>query len=785
MAKQNAVWGIDIGQCALKALRCTWDADGQAVVADKYDFIEYPKILSQPDSDPEELIKDALEEFLSRNDVLGDRVAISVSGQAGLSRFFKPPPVEIKTLPDIVKYEVKQQIPFPIEDVIWDWQQLGGVVVEGRAIDAEVGLFAMKREAVYRALRPFDDIGVEIDIVQLSPLSIFNVVCFDQIKNLPDPELFDPDNPPPSVVVLSMGTDTTDLIVTNGIKLWLRNIPIGGNHFTKQLSREMKLTQAKAEHLKKNARVSENPKAIFKAMRPVFNDLVNEVQRSLTYFQSIEKTADLSEIILLGNAAKLPGLRQFLNKQLDIDIAKISEFNKLNGGDVTTQPTFSNNLLSFAPCYGLCIQGLKESRIDTNLLPQEIVVERIIRAKKPWVLASVGLLTFGLLLGYFSIANAWWSSNEKFVDANNVSWKKAISQVKSTKSKSDGFVASDEEQIRQLQQFNTIATELTSASEDKASWIEFYSALSQAFPEDPRIKAIKDAQSDHRAAPTEIPFSDREELYVDHVESAYFPNLQSWLSDIMPIHEKMFQLDQEEIDKMKAGGASAEDVEDLLAEAQDMQEDAGNHYPSGEIETSDVGLVGPLGGMKGWVIEIRGHHFHNSDEQLVKLNMGKAYLVKTLIKTLLEKEDVVVPTNGKNELFSYADIGITFPTVTYQTPLEKKTIRFDPTALEGADEDSAAGAGDGRGKFSGGAGMGMGMGAGEGAGMGDTGTASESLSPDEDPNIQEVNEFTFVVQMAWTPRSEQERLDARAARRQVKAEADKNAADAEMVEDEG
>ncbi|MCP4099796.1 MAG: type IV pilus assembly protein PilM [Planctomycetaceae bacterium] len=784
MAKQNAVWGIDIGQCALKALRCTWDADGQAVVADKYDFIEYPKILSQPDSDPEELIKDALEEFLSRNEVLGDRVAISVSGQAGLSRFFKPPPVEIKTLPDIVKYEVKQQIPFPIEDVIWDWQQLGGVVVEGRAIDAEVGLFAMKREAVYRALRPFDDIGVEIDIVQLSPLSIFNVVCFDQIKNLPDPELFDPDNPPPSVVVLSMGTDTTDLIVTNGIKLWLRNIPIGGNHFTKQLSREMKLTQAKAEHLKKNARVSENPKAIFKAMRPVFNDLVNEVQRSLTYFQSIEKSADLSEIILLGNAAKLPGLRQFLNKQLEIDIAKISEFNKLSGGEVTTQPTFSNNLLSFAPCYGLCIQGLKESRIDTNLLPQEIVVERIIRAKKPWVLASVGLLTFGLLLGYFSIANAWWSSNEKFVDANNVSWKKALSQVKSTKSKSDGFIASDEEQILQLQQFNTIATELTSASEGKASWIEFYSALSQAFPEDPRIKAIKDAQPDHRAAPTEIPFSDREELYVDHVESAYFPNLQAWLNEVKPIHDKMFQLDQDEIDRMKEGGASAEDVEDLLAVADEMQEV--DDYSGGEIDAGDVGLVGPLGGKKGWVIEVRGHHFHNSDEQLAKLNMGKAYLVKTLIKTLIEKDDVVLPTNGKDELFSYADIGITFPTVTFQTPLAEKTIVFDPTATEGADEDSAAGTGDGRGKFSGGSGMGMGMGMGMGAGdgAGDTGAASETLSPDEDPNVQKVNEFTFVVQMAWTPRSEKERMEARTARLE-KIEADKKAEAGDAIEEEG
>ncbi|MDB4555446.1 hypothetical protein N9002_00460 [bacterium] len=207
--------------------------------------------------------------------------------------------------------------------------------------------------------------------------------------------------------------------------------------------------------------------------------------------------------------------------------------------------------------------------------------------------------------------------------------------------------------------------------------------------------------------------------------------------------------------------------------------------PNGEIDTTDVGLVGPLGGKKGWVIEIRGHHFHNSDKQLAKLNMGKAYLVKTLIKTLIEKDDVVLPTNGKDEMFSYADIGITFPTVTMQTPLEEKTIRFDPTATEGADEDSAAGAGDGRGKFSGGAGMGMGMGAGAGPGDGDSGAASESLSPDEDPNVQIVNEFTFVVQMAWTPRSEQERLDARTARIAEANKPNDDADEGDPVEDEG
>src|SRR5262245_38188809 len=144
MAKFSSFWGIDIGQCALKALRCTLADDGEALVADAYDYIEYPKILSQPEADPDALIREALEQFLSRNEVRGHGVAISVAGQSGLSRFFKPPPVDAKTIPNIVKYEARQQIPFELEDVIWDFQMMaGGQIVDGLAIDAEIGLFAM------------------------------------------------------------------------------------------------------------------------------------------------------------------------------------------------------------------------------------------------------------------------------------------------------------------------------------------------------------------------------------------------------------------------------------------------------------------------------------------------------------------------------------------------------------------------------------------------------------------------------------------------------------------
>src|SRR4029079_4033300 len=146
-AKQPGVWGIDLGQSALKALRVEL-IDG-TVTATAFDYIEHPKILSQPDADPDQLTRDALTQFLSRNSLQGDLVAISVPGQTGLARFVKLPPVESKKIPDIVKFEARQQIPFPLDEVVWDFQKIGsGEVTDGFAMETEIGLFAMKRDQI-------------------------------------------------------------------------------------------------------------------------------------------------------------------------------------------------------------------------------------------------------------------------------------------------------------------------------------------------------------------------------------------------------------------------------------------------------------------------------------------------------------------------------------------------------------------------------------------------------------------------------------------------------------
>jgi len=204
---------------------------------------------------------------------------------------------------DRLQYTVSQMegsghtaLPFDLNDVIWDYQRMGsGSVEEGFALETEVGLFAMKRDAVFRALDPFVKAGIEVDIVQLTPEVLYNFLRFDQLGSLPSAEEYDPENPPESVVVISLGTDATDLVVSNGFRVWQRSIPLGGSHFTKALTKELKLTFAKAEHLKRNATAAADPKLVFQAMRPIFSDLLTELQRSLSYFSNLDRAAKIGK----------------------------------------------------------------------------------------------------------------------------------------------------------------------------------------------------------------------------------------------------------------------------------------------------------------------------------------------------------------------------------------------------------------------------------------------------------------------------------------------------------
>ena len=633
MAKTQGVWGIDLGQNALKAMRCLpHEEDPKRVVADAFDFIEYPKILSASDPDSAELIQDAIKQFLARNSVKGDKVVISVPGQAGLARFIKLPPVESKKIPALVQFEAKQQIPFPLDEVIWDFQQLsGGAEEEGFALETEVGIFAIKRDQVYRSLAPFQKAAIEVDIVQLAPLSLYNFVAFDQMLNLPPPDEFDPEEPPESVVLLSMGCDTTDLVVTNGYRVWQRSIPIGGSHFTKALVKDFDLSFSKAEHLKRNATSAQDPKAVFQAMRPIFNDLVTECQRSLNFFQNLDRNAKIGKILGLGNVMKLPGIRTYLSQNLGYEVERLDKFEMLSGPAVTESKTFKDNIMSFPVCYGLALQGMRDIRIRTNLIPREILQDRMIRAKKPWAVAAAAALLMGMSV------SAVWEYWRPWNTVHESHYTSAESESRSASQEADTLKASFEQAVTEFQGTDELGKHLVENVTQRELWLEMLRSINLCLPPYPELmneKPKEDWSESER-------ITNRHQINVTAVESQWVDNLGNWWTLVSALPHMR-----------EAAKATAPPAD-----------------PNNPTDPSATPApAGPSGA--GWVVRLTGHHYHNPnnlDDQ------GAAYIKKTVLAHLAMNKVEFVEGNTL-KTYPVGELGIKFPVIIRDTGLQP----FDP-----------------------------------------------------------------------------------------------------------
>jgi type IV pilus assembly protein PilM len=379
MAAVKTVWGIDVGKCALKALKL--HQAGEELRVEAFDVIEHPKILSQPDADRDQLLRNALEQFLARNNVSDSRVVVAAPGQSGFARFVKLPPVEPRQVPEIVRFEAEQQIPFNINEVIWRWQAF----VDPDSPDIEVGIFAMKRTDVSEVLDRFSEVGITVDTVQMAPLALYNFLDYDDQAAGDGASL-----------LVDVGAEKTDLVVSDGPRIWTRTLQLGGNNFTEALVKAFKLSFSKAEKLKRTAATSKYARQIFQAMRPVFAELVQEIQRSIGHYTSLHRESRFKRVVGLGNGFRLPGLQKFLEQNLSIPVVRVDSFNRLSPSPAVNAPAFTENVPSFAVAYGLALQGLGLTKIQTDLLPSEITRRRRWAKKRVWFAAAGAMVLLAL-----------------------------------------------------------------------------------------------------------------------------------------------------------------------------------------------------------------------------------------------------------------------------------------------------------------------------------------------------------------------------------------------------
>lgn len=807
MAKNEIVWGIDVGNTSLKALRCRVGAEPGTVEVLGFDFIEHSKVMSQPGADASEILAESLALFLSRNNIKGEKIAIAVSGQSALWRFQALPPVDPRKVKDLVKYEVRQWLPFDLDDVIWSYRQVGGVQEGNILLDSNIFMYAMKKELTQKTLASYSKNGIDVDCLQGAPIALYNAYVND-LYDSEELEGKDPSELTEFDILLNVGTDTTEVVITNGVVVWLRNIPIGGNLFTKSLTKTLKLTFSNAEHIKRNAATSQDPKAVILAMKPVFNEMLSEIDRSIKYYCSLNKRAKIRKIYALGNAMKLPGLRQFLSKSHGIDVVVPTQFQKLRGQEVLANPQFTDNLSSFAVAYGLALNLLHQAPLDINLIPKDVVRERLINSKKPWALAAAALLILAMTVQYVSATVAYRAvDNDAFTSAYN-----SAKQVNDLSKKVNGSVSKE---VSAFKSMDAIGKNLTSNVEGRLTWLELIRTLNTLFPAESLPPEVFSQPSREKAAA----IMRQNRVYIDNIEVYKCSNLSSWFESV----RQWYTIDDVEAEWFKEGspvtlaqgfGMIVDDAGGLgstgslssgTAKKATTKKTAAKKTPATKIASAKKTTAGktsaksavtaapaaqslttgfvasddprlaeiPAPTGAGRIVQMNCYHYHNPDD-LNEPNRGPEYVRRVFLPRIkhgsielpisLERQRKEGP---KTEMWTLKEFGIGYPVMVNPGFIDDNYRLLDPeAALEEyrkiressiKNKTGATSVSTGRG--------GRGTMAGGGA-MPGLSQIADNLSQSGNDKVLNLRRFDFVVQLVWieTPPS------VREARRQAELE---------------
>ncbi|MDP7030528.1 MAG: type IV pilus assembly protein PilM [Phycisphaerales bacterium] len=374
MATAHAAWGIEIGAFAIKAIRL--ERGGDEVAVSDFAVIPHRKVLTTPDIDVGDVVRLSLGQLISEKSLEDELIVMSIPGHSSFARFAKLPPVEPKKIPDIVRFEAVQQIPFPIEEVEWDYQTFSSE----DSPEVEVGLFAVTREKVDELLDLYGEVGLSPEVLTLSPVALFNAMQYDQ-------RLGDTDG---ATVFIDIGTTATDVVIADQSRCWIRTFPIGGNHFTAAIADAFQISHSKAEGLKKDVSTSKYAKQIMAAMRPVFTDLLQDLQRSLGYFTNTRPEVQITKMVGTGSTFKIPGLRKFIGQQLQESVLRLDEFRRIRV-DGKGAASFAEHVVNLATAYGLALQGVGLATLDANLVPSRVRREQVWHKKTKWFVAAAAV----------------------------------------------------------------------------------------------------------------------------------------------------------------------------------------------------------------------------------------------------------------------------------------------------------------------------------------------------------------------------------------------------------
>ena len=385
MAKIDRIVALDIGASKLVVAEFIV---GQAGVMELVNYgIGRLGVETEGQIDMSAYIVSTLRDVMRENGIRMAPLYMTVSGQAVFPRYVKLPPVSRDKILQIIQYEAEQNVPFPIDEVVWDYQLMEG--------DEEAGLSVMLAAVKIENVKSLTDCvlaaGMEPEIVDVAPMALYNIVRF----NYP--------NIDGCIMVLDIGARSSNLIFIEENRIFSRSIPVAGNAITQDIIKEFDISFGEAEKIKlSHAFVafggvyagpdSEAADKISRIVRNVITRLHAEVNRSINFYRSQQGGAAPSLVLLTGGSSSMSHMDTFFREKLRVQVEYLNPFVNVAVSPSIDNERIESDLHLLGEVAGLALRRGLACPVEMNLMPPDLVAKKLFRKRQPFfALASVGL----------------------------------------------------------------------------------------------------------------------------------------------------------------------------------------------------------------------------------------------------------------------------------------------------------------------------------------------------------------------------------------------------------
>ncbi|MBA3963764.1 MAG: type IV pilus assembly protein PilM [Chthoniobacterales bacterium] len=334
--------------------------------------------------------------------VKGGPVDYAVSGQSVFARFVKLPSVEQDKIDRIITFEAQQNVPFPIEEVVWDYQLVGSDAEK----QIEVVLVAIKSDLLEGVNGAVEATGLQTTLVDVATMALYNAFRFNY-SELSGCSL-----------LIDIGARTTNLLFVEAGKIFSRSIPIGGSSITSAIAKEFNEPYAAAELRKtKDGFVSlggayaeaSDPEVarVSKLVRNTMTRLHAEVARSISFYRAQQQGASPDRVFLCGATATTPYMREFFHEKLQLQIEFFNSLRNVAVAESVPVEEVAQSAHLLGELVGLALRSTMNCPMELNLRPVNVVRRQRLTERRPFLILAAACFLLGLLgWGFYFMRSA-------------------------------------------------------------------------------------------------------------------------------------------------------------------------------------------------------------------------------------------------------------------------------------------------------------------------------------------------------------------------------------------